>query len=108
MNAWFPPEIAPWFALLSFLSVLSVLDRYARQGRYRTLVMSTFQGLFAFGCFMAAGAVLAWMVGQPGYVVYTFALCGAVIGPVGAGKLWQLRHLYEEAELRKTVAYDLG
>ena len=108
MNAWFSPEIAPWFAFLAFLSVFSVLERYAKQGRHRTLVMSAFQGLFAFGCLMATVAVLAWAVDQPRYVIFVFALCGAVIVPAGAASLRKLRLLYEEAELRKTVAHDLG
>ena len=107
MNPWFSSDIAPFFSLLSLLATVSILERYAKQGRHRLAVMATYvSGLVLGGLLLAAGGV-AVLVSQPRYVVGTLAFSGIVLVLVFAAAVKEIRRVYTDAELRRTVATDI-
>lgn len=106
-EAWFPPEVARFFALFSLLAVAAAFEPLAKQGRGRTLVLGIFGACVALGvAFFAAGGV-ALLAGQPSYVSRPLLLVGFVVTiPFLAGFV-EMQKAYRAAEWRKTVAADL-
>jgi len=107
MTPWFSVEVAPFFSLLSLLAVVSVLERYAKQGRYRSAVITTYAAGVGLGGLLVLAALVALVLGQPRYVQGTLAFTGSIVGVVFATAIRQVRRAYTHAELRRTVATDL-
>ena len=106
-DAWFSPEVARWFSFLSLLALFSLVHPLAEQGRFKSMVMSTWIAVLCMsGCLLAVAGVGA-ASGQPAHVVKTLALTAVLIGTLFAGTMPSLRRTYREAELRKTIAADL-
>ena len=106
-EAWFSPDVARSFAFLSLLAVAAVLEPVAQQGRFRALVLAVFGTGTALGAAFFAAGVLAWLSGQPRYVLGSLLLVGFVVTIPFVGAFLQIQKIYREAELRKTVASDL-
>lgn len=107
MDSWFSEESSRAFAYLAFLSLFSLLGPYAVRGRRRKLVLGVWAALIGFGVLSLCAAIVAWRVGQPGFVVRPLAVSGVVITVIFAGFYRTLRNAYQEAELRKIAARDL-
>jgi hypothetical protein len=106
-EAWFSPDVARLFSLLSLLSLLALAERFARQGRHRGYVMGAWNAAMAFACVLLAVAGLAYGVGQPAHVTRAFALSGFMLAVVFAHSRRGMTKLYTNAELRRSVADDL-
>jgi hypothetical protein len=107
IEPWFSQQVAPWFAFLALFASFSFLERYVKQGRHRTLVMTTFGLCAGVGGIFLAVAVIAKLSGQPGYVVFPFALSGVVMIYAYVDALLRARRQYTEVEMRKMAAGDL-
>jgi arginine exporter protein ArgO len=107
MEPWFAPETGRLFAMMSLLAFASTLEPLARQGRARAAVLTTFASCMALGLACVALAVVGALIGQPNYVIAPMIVAGvAVTLPFAAG-FAEMRRIYSEAELRKTIASDL-
>ena len=106
-EAWFAKEVAPFFSLFSLLAVLSVLERFAKQGRHRAAITATYQAGAALGGVLVALAGVAWLLGQPRYVAATLAFTGLLVAAGFVASIKDLQRIYQKAELRKTIASDL-
>jgi hypothetical protein len=107
MNAWWGPDAAVWFSLLSLLACLAALDTFAQRGKYEALVTNVFAGAVALGgVFLILGSV-ALLLAQPWYVVFPLLLVGAVTAPAAYSSLRGARRAYRAAEERKIVAKNI-
>jgi hypothetical protein len=106
-DPWFSPELAPYFSLFSLLALTAVFEDMAKKGRHKTLVMSVWTALLAFGGLLVAAAGAAVVAGQPAFVVGTLALTGTLVGAAFALTRPSIVQAYREAELRKTLANDM-
>lgn len=107
MDSWFSEEFSRAFTWLALLSVFAWLGPYSLRGRRRKLVMTICLALLGFGIVCLGAAIVAWGVGQPGFVIRPLAVSGVVITAVFAGLYRTLTQAYQEAELRRIVARDL-
>jgi hypothetical protein len=107
MEPWFAPETGRLFTMMSLLAFAATLEPLARQGRARTVVLTTFASCIGLGLACVALAAVGAAMGQPRYVIGPMIAAGlAVTLPFAAG-FAEMRRIYGEAELRKTVASDL-
>lgn len=106
-DAWFAAGDGRWVAMLALLTVVVALEPMARQGRNRTLVLGMFAGCAAIGLAFLAAAVIGALSGQPRFVVGPLFAGGVAVGGAFTGAFFQMRKMYADAELRKTVASDL-
>jgi hypothetical protein len=93
--------------MLALLTVVVALEPMAKQGRNRALVLGVFAGCIAIGAAFLAASAIGATSGQPAYVVRPLFAGGLAVTAAFAGALFQMRRMYAEAELRKTVASDL-
>ena len=107
MNAWFAPEIAPWFSMFSLLSLLATFYPMASRGQRRSAVVGIFIGAVAVGVVLLATAGIAWLVKQPQHVSDTLLLSGSLVTVLCLAGLLEISRVYRQAELRRTVAKDL-
>ena len=84
------------------IGILSQLHK-ARRFVLGTAVLATVCGTLAF-----AVGLVAVGLGQPFAVYYPLLLGGGIVGGVCGGLLPKLRRQYEEAELRRMSAMDVG
>ena len=105
--SWFLHAINPWFWLFSSLSVSLLQLRCAQQGRYRTAVIAAWAVTLVVGCALVSAAGLGLLLGQPARDAGALGLSGGIIGSVCIIGFRELRNLYTQAELRKTIADDL-
>ncbi len=106
-DAWFSAEVAPWFSMISLLSLMAYLQKWAELGRRRTLVMRAYVAATVFGVLLLLGGILAVAVGQPDYVMYTLILSGSLTAGLFGMTVVRIRGLYQKAELHRTIANDL-
>lgn len=108
MSAWFDPEIARWFSLLSLLAIpLSALGPLAHQGKYKTLVSAVHAGAVALGLVVLAVAGLALSLEQPGYIVVPLFVVGAAVTIACGATFPVMRRAYRDAENRRIAARNL-
>jgi hypothetical protein len=107
MTDWFSPEIAPMFALLSLTAGVASFDYFAKRGQHRALVTTAYVAAALFGAVLLAAGLIALATGQRWHVVFPFSFAGAVILPCCIGAIIDLRRVYSESELRRTVARDI-
>ena len=107
MEPWFTPETGRLFAMLSLLAFAATLEPLARQGRARGAVMTIFAACVGLGLALLALAAVAGAIGQPGYVVRPLIVGGLVVALPFTAAFAEVRRIYNEAELRKTIASDL-
>ena len=104
---WFSPEIAPMFSLLSLTAAISSLDYFAKRGRHRAVVTISYAvGAFVGFLLLVAGAV-ALTTGQRWYVIFALGFPGVVMLPTLLWALLDLKRVYGEAELRRSLARDI-
>ena len=106
-DAWFSPETARLFSLLSLLSLCSLFAIPARRGLFRGPLLMLWYSVIAFGLLLVAAGAAAALVNQPLHVNRTLALSGFIVALVFAITRRSLLRGYREAELRRTVAADL-
>jgi hypothetical protein len=106
-DPWFSPEATRSLAFLSLLAIAAALRPLAERGRARTIVMGTYAACIGIGVVFLAAAAVAFVTGQPSYVLRAMLLCGFVIMLPFAAAFAEMQRIYREAELRKTVAADL-
>jgi hypothetical protein len=107
MTDWFSPEVAPFFSLLSLTGGVASLDHFARRGELRSVVAAVYAATAVFGAALLAAGLVALAAGQPWYVPFALAFPGAVILPACLWALFDLKRVYSQAELRRSVAKDL-
>jgi hypothetical protein len=108
VDSWFTEEFARNFVYLSLLAFLALLGPYALTGRHKNAVMTVWFAALSFGCVCLGAGVVAFFIGQPRHVVWPLAWSGVVITAVFAGFYRTLRRAYQEAEIRKMTALDIG
>ena len=59
VEAWFSPEIAPYFSLLSLFSLLACLQTFAMKGTRRELVMGAYYAATGASALLALAALPA-------------------------------------------------
>lgn len=106
-DAWFSPEASRSLALLSLLAITAAFEPLARQGRGRAMVMAIFGACTVLGVVLLAAAGLAVIADQPAHVIRSLILSGVVVTIPFAAAFKEMRRIYREAEVRKTVAADL-
>ena len=107
MEPWFTPETGRLFAMLSLLAFTATLEPLARQGRARSAVMTILAACIALGLALLAMAAVAGAIGQPGYVIRPLIVGGVVVTLPFSAAIAEARRIYNQAELRKTIASDL-
>ena len=107
IEPWFSADTAPLLALLSLFALLEYLKPWAEQGRHRTVVMGAYAGTVVFGGVLLAAGVAAWLMAQPPWVWSSLTLAGALLAGLVAHAARKMHHLYEQAELRRSIASDL-
>lgn len=107
MTPWFSAGTAQSFSYLSLLSLIGVLQIFVDRGRYRGMVTAVLAAGAALSAVLLALTAIAAVAGQPGYIVFAFALSGVVMGAVFGGVLLSLPGQYTKAELRRIVAKDI-
>lgn len=106
-DAWFAPDTARMFSLLSLLALTAALKPLAVSGRARAAVLGIFRFCFALGVALMLTGLAALTSGQPDYVVRTLLGSGVVVAiPFLAASRAALKH-YTDFEMRKTIANDL-
>ena len=106
-EAWFTPETARLFSLLSLLALTAMVKPLAQQGRARAFVLALFSSCCVLGVVLFIAGIGAMMNGQPDYVRKALMLSGTVVA-IPFFSAW--RHavrIYTDFELRKTIASDL-
>lgn len=106
-DAWFAASDGRWVAMLALLTVVVALEPMAKQGRNRTFVLGMFAGCAAIGLAFLAAAAIGAISGQPRYVIVPLFAGGFAVAGAFTGAFFQMRKVYADAELRKTVASDL-
>lgn len=107
VDPWFSLEIAPWLSLLSLFSLLNFTYGWAQKGHRRELVMNTYKGVVLFGLILVVVGIIAFFVNQPYWVWFSLILAGGLLAGLMVWGATQITKLYDEAELRKTIANDL-
>jgi hypothetical protein len=107
MEPWFTPETERLFSMLLLLAFTATLEPLARQGRARAAVMTTFASCIGLGLALLALAAVAAESGQPGHVVRPLTIGGLVVTLLFATAFEEMRRIYNQVELRKTMASDL-
>jgi len=108
---WWGERTGGWIgglggALIGILGGL--IGTLAGLGKARRLVLGLARGLFALGLVALAAGVIALTRGQPYEVYYPLLLGGGIASVVIGGCLPGIRRRYEQIELRKMAAMDLG
>ena len=106
-DAWFSPETARLFSLLSLLSLCSLFAIPARRGLFRGPVLMLWYSVIALGLLLVATGAAAAVMNQPLHVSRTLVLCGFIVALVFTITRRGVLRAYQEAELRRTVAADL-
>jgi len=106
-NDWFSPEIAPMFSLLSLTAAVSALDHFARRGLHKPLVTITYAVGAAAGLLLLAAGLVALAVGQRWFVIFPLTFAGAVMTVMFLWSLLDLKRIYSDAELRRSLARDI-
>jgi hypothetical protein len=106
-ESWFAASDGRWVAMLALLTVVVALEPMAKQGRNRTFVLGAFAACIAIGLGFLAAAAIGALSGQPRYVIVPLFAGGLAVAPAFTGGFFQMRKIYADAELRKTVASDL-
>lgn len=78
----------------------------APRGKAKGAVLGVMAVLAVAGVGMLITAVIAWIQGQPGYVIHPFLLVGGVTTIVVGGLMPVVRQRYREAEQRKLNAEE--
>ena len=106
-EAWFSPETSRYFAFLSLLALCAIFDEVARRGRLRHLVLGVWNVVIGISVVIAGSGAVAFLTGQPAYVVRTLVMSGMFVGATFALTRVLVVQTYREAELRKTIANDI-
>ncbi|MHB0960499.1 MAG: hypothetical protein ACYC0X_31150 [Pirellulaceae bacterium] len=110
-NSWWSEQSGGWIGGIggSVIGILgAMIGMLAGLGKARRFVLLLTTILALVG---AVGLILggiAFLLGQPYAVYYPLLLCGIVLAAVCGGNLPVLRRRYEEMELRKMSAMDVG
>ena len=106
-DPWFSPEIAPWFSLMALVALVAYFEPFAKKGINRQLVMSTYYGLTGAALVIAIIGAVSILLGQPTWVYGTLMFAGGLTFVLMLPYIRKVAKLYDEAELRKSVANDL-
>ena len=106
-DAWFSPETARLFSLLSLLSLCSLFAIPAKKGQLRGLAMGVWNTVIGFGVLLLGAGVVAASTRQPWHVSYALLVSGLVLAVTFFLTRRVLISAYEEAAVRRTVAADL-
>jgi Mn2+/Fe2+ NRAMP family transporter len=106
-DGWFSVELSRKLVWFSFLSLLSLMSIYVDRGRHRILVLSIWTAALAIGVSCLVACVVGFAIGQPNHVLRPLLIVGVVTTGVFGATLVSIRHSYQEAELRKTLARDI-
>jgi hypothetical protein len=107
MEAWFSPQAAPYFSLLSLMSLMALMSYWIRQGRYRNIVIGSFYAAIGLGIAFMGAALVAWIAGQPEYVINALAMTGVVITIVFVATMPVVYKGYAEVDQRRMIAKDI-
>lgn len=107
MNAWFSPDAAPYFSLLSLMSIMALMSHWIRQGKHRLLVIGSFFASIGLGVAFMVGAFAAWILGQPEYVISALAMTGFIITVVFCATMPVVYKGYSQADQRRMIAKDI-
>lgn len=106
-EAWFTPDTARMFSLLSLLALTALVKPMAQHGRGRAFVLALFSSCCVLGVVLFVAGIAAMVSGQPEYVRKALTLSGTVVAiPFFAAWRHAVR-IYTDFELRKTIANDL-
>jgi hypothetical protein len=93
----------------SVLGILGgLIGMLAGMGKLRRLVVATCVLLIVLGAICFAVGAVALLIGQPYGVYYPLLLVGGLTAGILGALLPSIRRRYEEAELRKMAAMDIG
>ena len=106
-DSWFAAGDGRWVATLALLTVVVALEPMAKQGRHRTFVLGAFAACIAIGLAFLTAAAIGILSGQPRYVVVPLFAGGLSVAAAFTGAFFEMRKIYAEAEVRRTVASDL-
>lgn len=108
---WWGERTGGWIGGLggSLIGILGgLIGTLAGLGKARRLVLCLARGLFALGLVALGAGVIALSWGQPYEVYYPLLLGGGISSVVMGACLPGIRRRYEQMELRKMAAMDLG
>jgi hypothetical protein len=107
IDAWFAPDVARWFSFLSLFSLLALVAPFVQRGSYKSLVVGSYAAVAALGLVLLGLAAVASSGGQPGYVIRSFVVTGAVLAALFVAFIPLILRGYRDAERRKIAAKDL-
>jgi hypothetical protein len=110
-GAWWGAEASGWIGgiggtvLGTFGALIGVL---ASLGKARRLVLGLAWGFVGLGIMALFAGAVALVCRQPFVVYYPLLLGGVIATAVFGGNLPQLRRRYQQLELRRMAALDVG
>jgi hypothetical protein len=110
-GAWWGDRTGGWIggALGTVIGCLGgLIGLLAGRGRARGFVMTLSAAMVVVGLLLLAVGVVAAMLGQPYAVWYPLALAGLIPTVVVGASRRTIRRRYEQAELQRMAALDLG
>ena len=110
-GAWWTDRTAGWIGGIagSIVGCLGALiGTLAGLGKARRLVVSLCAALIVFGVACLVAGVIAWLISQPYAVYYPLLLGGVICTAVMGGNLPGIRRRYQQRELQKMTAMDVG
>lgn len=78
----------------------------APRGKLKGPVLTVMALFVVLGVGCLITGLIAWMMGQPGHVIYIFVLTGFIMASVMGGLLPVVRRVYQQAERRKLEAEE--
>ena len=107
MNEWFGPELAPWFSMLSLMSLVAGTAVWIERGEHKKLVTGIYAISTAVGGLFLVAGLIARLVDQPQHVVWPLLMSGVVITIVFVATWPIVLNGYRKAEQRKILARDM-
>ncbi len=107
IDPWFSSDTAPLLALFALFALVEYLQPLASQGRHRGAVLGLHGAIVLIGAALVVAGAAAWLAGQPTWVWASLALAGSLLAALMARATLTIHRLYEEAELRRSIATDL-
>ena len=110
-GAWWDARTAGWIAGIggTVIGLLGgLIGILASLGRARAFVLTLAAGLVVLGAGLVLSGLTALVLGQPYAVYYPLLLGGVILTLVMGLNLPGLRRRYEQIELRRMAAMDVG
>jgi len=106
-EAWFAPEAAQYFPLVSVLSLTALAAPLIARGKHRGAILTIWGAIVAFGMALLATGAFALIDHQPYHVAAPLLITGLAIASAYSFSAFFVLRSYRMAEQRKVAAREL-